>query len=128
MVNFLLYTLALFSAPFISGFLSLILLTIFARIIGLLKRKRKEKLLNITFSIISFCSTFLTIIFLDKLLSIFKLGINWLFIIALIILVSINGIARIRKTTNQDRLFEINETIADIAGILASYLALILLI
>ncbi|MCK9597074.1 hypothetical protein M0R19_07870 [Candidatus Pacearchaeota archaeon] len=126
MINFLLYILALFLAPFVAGFLNFIFLIVFARVIDLLKRKNKEKILNIVLSIESFCAAFLTIIFLDRLLNTFKLNINWFFVIALIVLFLINGITRIRKTTNQDRLFEIYETIADIVGILLGFLIILI--
>ena len=127
MIDFLIYALALFLAPFLNGLLSFILIIIFAPIIGLLKRKNNEKLLNTAFSIESFCSTFLTIILLDKLLNIFNLNINWLFVILFIAIILINGIQRIRKTTNRDKLFEIYETVGDVLGILAGSIVLLLL-
>lgn len=127
MIDFLIYALALFLAPFLNGLLSLILIIIFAPIIGLLKRKNNEKLLNTVFSIESLCSTFLTTILLDKLLNIFNLNINWLFIILFIAIILINGIQRIRNTTNQDKIFEVYETVGDVSGILAGSIFLLLL-
>ncbi|MDD4661858.1 MAG: hypothetical protein PHG24_01075 [Candidatus Pacebacteria bacterium] len=127
MIDFLIYALALFLAPFLNGLLSLILTIIFAPIIGLLKKKNNEKLLDIVFSIESFCSTFLTTILLDKLLNIFNLNINWLFIILFISIILINGMQRIKKTINRDKLFEIYETVGDILGILAGSIVLLLL-
>jgi len=127
MIDFLIYALALFLAPFLNGLLSLILTITFAPIIGLLKRKNNEQLLNTAFSIESFCSTFLTIIFLDKALNIFSLGINWLFVILFIVIMLINGTQRIKNTTNQDKLFEIYETIGDVLGISSGFIVLLLL-
>jgi hypothetical protein len=127
MIDFLIYALALFLAPFLNGLLSFVLIIIFAPVIGLIKRKNNEKVLNIVFSIESFCSTFLTIIFLDKVLNIFNLGINWLFVILFIVIMLINGIQRIKNTTNQDKLFEIYETVGDVLGILAGFIVLLLL-
>jgi hypothetical protein len=127
MIDFLIYVLALLLAPFLNGLLSLILTIIFAPIIGLLKKGNNEKLLNTVFSIESLCSTFLTTILLDKALNMFNLNINWLFIILFIVIILINGIQRIRKTTNKDKLFEIYETVGDILGILAGSIVLLLL-
>jgi len=127
MIDFLIYALALFLAPFLNGLLSLILTITFAPIIGLLKRKNNEQLLNTAFSIESFCSTFLTIIFLDKALNIFSLGINWLFVILFIVIMLTNGIQRIKNSTNQDKLFEIYETVGDVLGILSGFMVLFLL-
>ncbi len=127
MIDFLIYALALFLAPFLNGLLSFVLIIIFAPVIGLLKRKNNEKVLNITFSIESFCSTFLTIILLDKALNIFSLGINWLFVILFIVIMLINGTQRIKNTTNQDKLFEIYETIGDVLGISSGFIVLLLL-
>ena len=126
MIDFLIYALALFLAPFLNGLLSLILTIIFAPIIGLLKRKNNEQLLNTAFSTESFCSTFLTIIFLDKALNIFSLGINWLFVILFIVIMLTNGIQRIKNSTNQDKLFEIYETVGDVLGILSGFIVLLL--
>ncbi|MFA5361513.1 MAG: hypothetical protein WC290_03610 [archaeon] len=127
MIDFLIYVVALLLAPFLNGLLSLVLTIIFAPIIGLLKRKNNEKLLNTVFSIESLCSTFLTTILLDKLLNIFNLNINWLFVILFITIILINGIQRIKKTANQDKLFEIYETVGDVLGILAGFIVLLLL-
>jgi hypothetical protein len=127
MIDFLIYALALFLAPFLNGLLSLILTITFVPIIGLLKRKNNEQLLNTAFSIESFCSTFLTIIFLDKALNIFSLGINWLFVILFIVIMLTNGIQRIKNSTNQDKLFEIYETVGDVLGILSGFMVLFLL-
>lgn len=127
MIDFLIYALSLFLAPFLNGLLFFVLTIIFAPIVGLLKRKNNEKLLNIAFSIESFCSTFLTIIFLDKVLNIFNLGINCLFVILFIVIMLINGMQRIKNTTNQDKLFEIYETVGDVLGILAGFIVLLLL-
>jgi membrane-associated HD superfamily phosphohydrolase len=127
MIDFLIYALALFLAPFLNGLLSFVLIIIFAPVIGLLKRKNNEKLLNIVFSIESFCSTFLTIILLDKVLNIFSLGINWLFVILFIVIMLINGMQRIKNTTNRDKLFEIYETVGDALGILSGFIVLLLL-
>jgi len=127
MIDFLIYALALFLAPFLNGLLSLVLTILFTPIIGLLKRKNNEKLLNAAFSIESLCSTFLTTILLDKLLNIFNLNINWLFVILFIAIILINGIQRIKKTTNQDKLFEIYEIVGDVSGILAGSIVLLLL-
>jgi len=127
MIDFLIYVVALLLAPFLNGLLSLVLTIIFAPIIGLLKRKNNEKLLNTVFSIESLCSTFLTTILLDKLLNIFNLNMNWLFAILFFAIILINGMQRIRKTTNQDKLFEIYETVGDVSGILAGSIVLLLL-
>ena len=127
MIDFLIYALALLLAPFLNGLLSLVLTIVFAPIVGLLKRKNNEKLLNTVFSIESLCSTFLTTILLDKLLNIFNLNINWLFVILFITIILINGIQRIKKTANQDKLFEIYETVGDVLGILAGSIVLLLL-
>ncbi|MDD3940623.1 MAG: hypothetical protein PHQ01_03585 [Candidatus Pacebacteria bacterium] len=127
MIDFLIYALALFLAPFLNGLLSLILTITFAPIIGLLKRKNNEQLLNTAFSIESFCSTFLTIIFLDKALNIFSLGINWLFVILFIVIMLTNGIQRIKNSTNRDKLFEIYETVGDVLGISSGFIVLLLL-
>ena len=127
MIDFLIYVVALLLAPFLNGLLSLVLTIIFAPIIGLLKRKNNERLLNTVFSIESLCSTFLTTILLDKLLNIFNLNMNWLFAILFFAIILINGMQRIRKTTNQDKLFEIYETVGDVSGILAGSIVLFLL-
>ena len=127
MIDFLIYAVALLLAPFLNGLLSLILTIIFAPILGSLKRKNNEKLLNTVFSIESLCSTFLTTILLDKLLNIFNLNMNWLFIILFIAIILINGMQRIKNTTNQDKLFEIYETVGDVSGILAGSIVLLLL-
>ena len=127
MMDFLIYAVVLLLAPFLNGLLSLFLTILFTPIIGLLKKKNNEKLLNIFFSIESPCSTFLTTILLDKLLNIFNLNINWLFVILFSAIILINGIQRIKKTTNQDKLFEIYEIVGDVSGILAGSIVLFLL-
>ena len=122
MKDFLIYLLFLFLAPFIAGFFGFLLLLIFSPITNIFKAKHKEKLLGAVLFAQSICATFLTVIFIGIILNIFTLNLTWIFITPLIVFFAINGARRVRASSDQARIFEIHETIADISGLLIGFL------
>jgi ABC-type multidrug transport system permease subunit len=126
MKDFLIYTLVLFLAFFMSQFFGFILMFIGSFITDLsrilFKTKDRGKFFDVILFIQALCATFLTVIIIKIILNIFMLNLGWIFITVLITFFVINGIRRIRVSMGQDRIFEIYETIADIAGILIGFL------
>lgn len=132
MNDFLIYASALFLAPFMAAILNFILMLVLSPVTDFLKNKHKERLLDVALFIQSFCGAFLLVIIIKKLLNIFALDLNWIFIIALVVLFVVNGLRRIKATLSsgdqRNIFFETYQVIADVIGILAAYFVLFLLV
>jgi hypothetical protein len=130
MKEFLIYVIVLFISPFISGFFNFLSFLVGGLLNDLYasvyKKEKKGVFLDIVLFVTAFFSNFLTVLILNELLGYFSLGINWIFIASLVILFLINNIKRISASKNTSRNFEIYECIADIMGIIAAFLYLMI--